>query len=184
MVWVVWLLEELETAYEYVPAPPRSPLVMSLSPTGKIPVLVHDKSVITDSTAILTYLADRHGMFIAIAGTLVRARQDALTFRILDEIDSVLWTAARHSFILPKEMRVPEIKPSLKHEYAASLERLGALIKGTYLMDDEFTIADIILTHCCGWADNAGFPQAPESVRSYLARTRARPAYQRALAKE
>ena len=39
-----------------------------------------------------------------------RAKQDALLHRVNDEIDAVLWTAARHSFILPEAERVPAVK--------------------------------------------------------------------------
>jgi glutathione S-transferase len=81
-----------------------------------VPVLVAEGVPITDSVAIMTFLADRHGKLTFPAGTLDRARQDSLTQFIIDEFDALLWTAAKHSFILPEEHRVPEIKESLKWE--------------------------------------------------------------------
>ncbi len=181
---VVWLLEELGVPYEHVNAGPRSPEVMAVNPTGKVPVLEVEGTAISDSTAILQFLADRHGALTFPAGTVDRARQDSMTHFLLDELDSVLWTAARHSFILPEEKRHPQVKESLKWEYARSLtrlaERLGA---GPFLMGDTVTVPDILAAHCLIWGMGAKFP-APEGVLAdYLDRMRARPAFQRAMAR-
>jgi glutathione S-transferase len=152
---------------------------MALNPSGKIPVFKDGDAVITDSTAIMTYLADKHGALTFPAGTIERARQDALTHCILDEIDAVLWTAARHSFILPKEKRVPAIKDPLMWEYARNISRLMEQMDGPYLMGETFTLADIILAHCGSWARAAGFPTDNERFVAYIKTCRARPAFQK-----
>ena len=74
---VIWMLEELEVPFEHVSAAPRSADVMALNATGKVPVLLADGVPITDSTAILTFLADHFGRLTAPAGSLERARQEA-----------------------------------------------------------------------------------------------------------
>ena len=179
---VIWMLEELGVAYQHSLAGPRSDEVRALNSSGKIPVLVVDGTPISDSTAILTYLADRHGAFTAPAGTLDRARQDSLTQRINDEFDATLWTASRHSFILPEEHRVPEVKPSLKWEFARAAERLAEEMDSPFLMGEEMTIPDFLLTHCVGWSIVANFGELPPALRDYLARMQERPAYIRARA--
>ncbi|MBR9769432.1 MAG: glutathione S-transferase family protein, partial [Rhodobacteraceae bacterium] len=138
--------------------------------------------VITDSAAIITFLADRHGGLTFPAGSVQRAKQDALLHRVNDEIDAVLWTAARHSFILPEAERVPAVKDSLKLEFARSLDRLMEQIDGPYLMGDTMTIPDIILVHCGGWAYNAKFPLENETFKAYTKRLRERDAFKRAAA--
>ena len=70
--------------------------------------------VISDSMAILTYLADKHKKLTYPAGTKERAQQDSLTFAINDEIDSILWMSARHDFILPEDKRIKGINKSLR----------------------------------------------------------------------
>jgi len=92
---VLWMLEELGQTYSHVPAAPRSNEARAANPSGKVPALRVGETAITDSTAIMTYLGDAHGGLTHPAGTLGRARQDALTHQILDEIDAVLWMAAR-----------------------------------------------------------------------------------------
>jgi len=158
--------------------------VVALNPTGKVPVLVVDGMPVTDSTAILTFLADRFGKFTAPAGTLERVRQDSMTQFLLDEFDSALWMAARHSFILPEELRQSAIKDSLKWEVANSQKTLVARMGDSpFVMGDEMSVPDIILSHCLTWAISAKFPIEEPSLRAYLDRMRARPAYQRAVAR-
>ncbi|WBU56788.1 glutathione S-transferase family protein [Paracoccus sediminicola] len=178
---VIWMLEELGQDYEHDPAPPRSEGVVAFNPAGKVPVLVDDGLPITDSTAIIQYLADRHGAMTHPAGSRDRARQDSLTQFLLDEFDAVLWTAARHSFVLPAELRVSGIKDSLRWEFQRSQKTLSQRIgDGPYLMGEVMTVPDIILTHCLFWANAAKFPIAESWLTDYQARLHARPAFQAA----
>lgn len=181
---VLWMLEELGLPFEHVAASPRSEGVVEFNPAGKIPVLIEDGTPITDSTAIIQYLADKHGRFTHPAGTLDRARQDSLTQFLLDEFDSALWMAARHSFILPEELRQSAIKDSLKWEFERSqktlMHRMG---EGPFLMGEMMTVPDIILTHCGNWALTARFPIVEHKLSTYLDRMRERPAFKRAMAR-
>lgn len=176
---VMWLLEELGQPYKMTKAAPRSDEVRTLNPSGKIPVFKDGDDVITDSTAIMTYLADKHGALTFPAGTVARGQQDAFTNCILDEIDAVLWTATRHGFILPEDKRVPEVKISLKWEFERNLARIMDQARGDFLMGDTFTVPDIILAHCGAWAKSAKFPTDNDNFRAYLKRCRSRAAFQK-----
>ena len=181
---VLWMLEELGQSYEHIKAAPRSEGVLAFNPAGKVPVLIVDGTPVTDSTAIIQFLADRHGAMTHTAGTLARARQDSLTQFLLDEFDAALWMAARHSFILPEELRLSGIKNTLRWEFERSqhvlVQRMG---EGDFVMGDEMTVPDIILSHCLSWALAAKFPIVEHRLTDYLDRMRARPAYKRALVK-
>ena len=179
---VLWTLEELGLDYEHVDAGPRSEDVTRFSPAGKVPVLVADGVPITDSVAIMTYLADRHAALTFAPGTLERARQDSLTQMILDEVDAILWMAAKHSFVLPEDQRVPAIKDSLQWEFARSQPQIVARMAedGPFLMGETMTIADILLAHCGGWAIAAKFPITEQRLRDHIAMMRDRPAFRRA----
>ncbi|WP_406646508.1 glutathione S-transferase family protein [Aliisedimentitalea scapharcae] len=174
---VLWALEEMGEPYDLVQMAPQSPEITALNPSGKVPAFKDGETVITDSTAIITYLADKHGKLTHPAGTLERAKQDALTHMVLDEIDAVLWTAARHSFVLPQEKRCPEVKSSLKWEFETNLARLSAQFDGPFLQGDTMTIADIILTHCLNWAFSAKFPVGDEKIQAYAKQMRSRDAF-------
>jgi glutathione S-transferase len=179
---VLWMLEEIGATYQHLAAAPRSDEVVTHNPSGKVPVFLVDGEALTDSMAILSFLGDRHGKLTHPSGSIERARQDGLSFRILDEIDATLWTAARHSFVLPEEMRVPQVKATLKWEFEQATQYMSNLLGDKpFLMGDEMTIPDILLTHCLGWAINARFPFEDKNLRAFLDRLRSRDAFQRAV---
>lgn len=179
---VTWMLEELGEPYEQIKVKPHSEEARACNPSGKIPALKVDGQILTDSTAILTYLADKHDALTFPAGTLERARQDGLTHLVLDELDAVLWTGARHSFVLPEDKRVREVKDSLKWEFARNTARLAECLKGPFLMGETMTIADIIATHCLNWAYASKFPIEDERLLAYAKAMRGREAFKRAVA--
>ncbi|KAJ57460.1 glutathione S-transferase [Actibacterium mucosum KCTC 23349] len=180
---VLWVLEEIGQPYELIAVRPQSPEIRAQNPSGKVPAMVADGVTLTDSVAIMTYLADKHGALTYPAGSIERGRQDALTHQILDEMDAVLWTASRHSFILPEDLRTPEVKDSLKWEFSRALQRMtDRLGDGPYLMGETMTIADILLAHCLRWSAGARFPQDQQALLAYRDRMYARPAAVKLLA--
>lgn len=177
---VLWMLEELGQPYEHRKSAPRSDETRRHNPAGKVPVMLVGDVALTDSVAIMQYLADKHGAFTHPCGSLARARQDGFTQFINDELDAVLWTAARHSFILPEDKRVPEVKPSLKWEFARSVDELMRRMgDGPFLMGEDMTLPDILAAHCGNWAYAAKFPLENEGFNAYVKRMRGRPAYDR-----
>jgi len=159
---------------------PHDAELLRLSPLGKIPVLALADTVIADSTAILQFLADSAGRFSHPCGTLERAAQDSLTGRLLDEFDACLWAAAKHSFVLPKKRRTPDVKPTLKWEFARSARSLQSQLGcHEFLMGPTMTVPDFILAHCLVWAEVAKFNQPEPALAAYLTRMRGRSAFQR-----
>ncbi|MGH1576899.1 glutathione S-transferase family protein [Planktotalea sp.] len=176
---VIWALEELGEPYELIQTKPQDPELKAFYPAGKVPAMKVDGNIITDSVAIMTYLADSHGKLIAPAGTIERAKQDAITHAINDEIDAVLWAGARHSFVLPADQRVPEVKLSLKWEFNRNVNRLADRITTPFVAGESFSITDILLTQCLNWAISAKFDYDNEKMKDYAKRMRAREAFKR-----
>lgn len=179
---VVWALEELGLPYELDPAPPRSEAARAHNPSGKIPSLVVGEAALTDSVAIVQYLADANGAMTHPAGSLARGLQDGVTQFACDEVDGPLWLAARHSFVLPEAERLAGVKAAARRDFAAAMETL-ALRLGTreFVAGDGFTVPDLILGHCAGWALAAKFALPGGPVGDYFRRLRARPALKRAM---
>jgi glutathione S-transferase len=174
---VTWMLEELGEPYEQVPCAPRSPEILAVNPEGKVPALVVDGETLTDSVAIVQYLADRHGKLTAPAGTIARARQDGYTQFCVDEVEGALWTAGKHSFVLPEAERVPQVKETARAEFARAMTRLEARLGDRpFVTDLGFTVPDLLLGHCAGWAVSAKFDLPGGTVGAYFERLRSRPA--------
>lgn len=180
---VMWMLEEMGVDYDVIPCAARSDEARKYNPLGKIPALVDGDDVLTDSIAIMTYLGDKHGKLTAPAGTPARARQDAMTLWLIDEMDAILWAAAKHSFVLPVEVRVPAIKDSLKAEFIRACDTLAERLEGPFLMGDEMTLPDILAVHCINWSIGAKFPRANDKIGEWAAQLRGRDAFKAAQAK-
>jgi glutathione S-transferase len=180
---VMWMLEELGLPYDLIPANPASEQAMQYNPSGKIPALIDQGEVLTDSVAIMAYLGDKHGGLSAQSGTLARARQDAMTYWLIDEFDAILWAAAKHSFVWPKERRVPVIKDSLKEEFLRASKILSDRIEGPFLMGDQMTHADILAVHCINWSVGAGFPRLDDKLNIWAKSLRNRAAFKAAQAR-
>ena len=177
---VLWLLEELGVPYKHLNIGPHSEEVLRYNPSGKVPVLLDGDAVISDSTAIMTYLADKHCGLTAKAGTLERAKQDAMLHQILDEIDAVLWVACRRSLGLSNMKDAEVIRKAFEREYKVNIVSIMNKIKGPYLMGERITIPDLVLTHCGGWAFVAKFPTDNADFKEYLKSMRGRPTYKKA----
>jgi glutathione S-transferase len=184
---VLWAMEELGLPYAHVPALPRSEEARAADPAGRIPSLRIEEdgetATLTDSVAILTHLADRHGGLGHPAGTLARARQDAATQFVVSEMDAVVWALAKHAFALPEERRVPAVKDTLRWEaQRAERELETRLGDRPFLAGDALTVPDILAVHCLGWAAAAKVPVGSERARAWAAALAERPAHRRASA--
>lgn len=177
---VMWMLNEIGEDYSQVPAGPGSDEARNYNPLGKIPALVDGADVLTDSVAIMTYLGDKHGKLSAPAGTPQRAKQDAMTLWLIDEFDALLWTATKHSFVLPETLRVPAIRDSLGLEFQRATKTLAGRLDGPFLMGDAMTHADILACHCISWSIGLGFPNVDERLALWSKGLRQRPAFKAA----
>ncbi|MEM7260248.1 MAG: glutathione S-transferase family protein [Pseudomonadota bacterium] len=185
---VIWALEELALPYTIEPARPHANEVSAVNPSGKVPAMLvqepgHEPFEIIDSVAIVQYLADKHEGLTFPAGTRARALQDSFTHFALDELDGTLWQMAKHTFIWPEGMRHLEaIKPGstrdLDKAFDSLVTRLG---DQEFVAGSQFTVPDIIITHCCGWAQRSDYYIKHARVNDYLTRCHARAAYQRTM---
>ena len=176
---VVWFLEEAGIPYDLKEVAPRSEDVKKVYKNGKIPFIVDDHNVVSDSVAILTYLSDKNKVFTQSAGSIERAKQDAITFRILDEFEALLWVAAKHTFIFPTEKKVPDIINVLKWEFTRNQEKfIDEFTMNNFLCGERFLVPDILLVHCLVWAESINFSIC-DSLTKYVDRLKERPAYQK-----
>ena len=180
---VVWMLEELGQTYEIEPTLPRDLTLAAINPSLKVPVLKDGEDYIIDSTAILQYLADKHKQFTYPAGTIQRAHQDSFTMFAVDDVESGLWQASKHTFAFPEEYRVPDAKRAAQWDFDRAMKALSQRLgKKSYVMGDDFTVPDLILGHCGGWALSLKWEIPAGNVSEYIARVRSRPAFIRATA--
>lgn len=180
---VLWALEELSLSYEIQAVPPHAEEILAVNPSGKLPALLVDDEVIIDSVAIMQFLADKHAGLTHPAGTIARAQQDSFTQFICDELDGTCWVMAKHSFVMPEELRQKAaIRPAAQWDMDRALKALEARIGDSpWLAGETFTIADMLLVHCSNWMSSCGFEMPDGKAAAIIAAAKERPAYKRSL---
>lgn len=175
---VMWMLHELGEPFELDPVPPRDATLAAINPSLKVPILQDGSDYVIDSVAIIQYLADKHGKLTYPAGTIQRAHQDSFTQFAVDDVELCLWVASKHTFALPAEYRVPDVKRACKFDFDRAMKALSARLGAkTFVMGDTFTVPDILLGHCAGWAASMGWDVTDGNVKDYVTRVRSRPAF-------
>lgn len=189
----LWALEETGLAYEYVPVKLRTeaedpdsaqnPRYLSLNVQGKVPTLVNGDLVLTESVAILYYLArcaPESGL-LPNASMDVYAKLDELVAFVLAELEQPLWSKGKHWFALPEEHRIPQMFETAKFEFAKALNALDHLSgEGEFAIANQFTLVDILLAHTFNWAIRFEF-DVPEKYVALRDRHYQRPAAKRAM---
>ena len=160
----------------------KAPDFLALNPNAKVPVLVDGDLALTESAAILVYLAEKTGKLLPTSGE-TRAR----VFEQLFFHASGLGPAFGQVGFFQRQAAEPQ--PLAIERFSTEAKRTlggldGMLAKHRFVAGDTFTIADI--AHF-GWLwrrefAGVGFDDAPNAARWY-AEVEARPAVQRAIAR-
>ncbi|MFZ2008300.1 MAG: glutathione S-transferase family protein [Stellaceae bacterium] len=179
---VRWTLQELGVDFEAVTVnlmagEHRGPEFLAINPAGKIPVLVDGEMVLTESVAIVVYLADKYPEKRLLPAD-PRGRAEAMRWLLFTatELEQPLWRMAKHNFIYPEERRLPADIALAREDFAAMAAVAERHMAGReFVSGDRVTVADFVLGYTLDWAQTSnvlgGFPQ----LERYLDRMYARP---------
>jgi glutathione S-transferase len=184
---ILWLLEELGTAYEIVhykrgePLPLAPPELKAVHPLGKSPVITDDGRTIAESGAIVEYVIDKYGN-----GRLRPPHGGDDYWRYVEWLHY-----AEGSAMLPLLLALYAglmgdaaalLQPRIDSEIANNLSYMQAgLGDRQFFVGDQLTGADIQLLFVL---EAAGTRLQPyPSLVAYRERMHARPAYQRGIDK-
>lgn len=179
---ILWLIEELGADVEvvYCEIAFRNGLKVGETdarnphPDGKVPALIHDGTLITESAAVALYLTDLNPDAGLGAPVGSPERGALLTW--------LTWAAGELEPALFARMNGAG-DPYSVARYEAAMDRLiEALWNGPFLMGERFTVADLMIGSTLAWAR----PMLPDSplFDRYLERLAARPAHTQALARD
>lgn len=177
----LWLLEELGATYEVVKVTIRrndgsgGPDPRNPNPEKKVPTLVHDGAMVTESAAICLYLTDlfpdadigprigdpKRGPYLSWLAYYAGVMEPVAVARAVGRGD----------------------EPGEAAAYAAMSKRLEeTLTKNSYVLGEKFSGADVLVASAFQWARQL-FPEGAV-YDNYVARIAKRPALQRSLAKD
>lgn len=183
---VLWMLEEVGEPYDvhllsFEKGENRAPEYLAINPMGKVPALRHGDTVITEVAAICTYLADEfpNAKLNVPIGTPQRGVYLKWLFSGPGCLEAAVIDRAAPRKDEPRRAMLGY------GDFDTTMDVVAAAIaKGPYLMGEQFTAADVVIGANIRWGMMFKMvPERPEFV-AYAARLAARPAAQRADAKD
>ena len=164
----------------------RQPDYLAINPRGRVPALATDEGILTESPAILTYIAG------AFPEAHLAPFDDPFAFAAIQSLNAylcaTLHVAHAHRFRGTRWAddadAIAEMKRKAPEVISDCFEMVETeMFKGPYALGEAFSIADCYLFTFTLWmeADEVDLAKVPLLV-DYRARMKERPAVQRALA--
>lgn len=181
---VRWMLEECGADYDTVAvafgAEIKAPAYRAINPLGKVPALAHGDTVLTETLAIITWLAEHYPdkALIPPAGSDARGEYYRwLCFALHLEYAAVdRWRGVENNAEQRKAIGYGDFDTA----FAVLQERLRGR---EYLIGDRFSALDLYYSGLLAWLIHRVQVLPAESVYlDYMNRHLARPAHQRAIA--
>ena len=188
-----WAMAELGLSYRTEPIQSRSgqtqtPAYTKLDPRQKIPILQDGDFILSESSAIITYLSENYGSparHLVPTDRQQRARYNEWVSFICMELDATsLYVLRRHEG-LPQIYGAAPVATEVARAYFVKMIDAAAVRFGgktTYLLGEDFSGADMLMMTILDWVRRLEPPiTAPDVFAPYYERIAARPAYQAAV---
>jgi glutathione S-transferase len=183
---VRWMLNEIDWDYavELIdPTVQKSGAYLAEQPFGQVPVLRETgRPTLFETGAIVLELAERSGKLWP-ADRDARARVRTWVVAALNSVEPFLSSVAEVDFFTDDETLRRLRRPGA---VAAATRRLGKLAASLgdrdYIVGDDFTAADLILSSVLRVGDHANLLAEYPNLSAYRARCPARPAFEKAIA--
>ena len=182
---VLWALEEMQMPFEIVgmdhPAHDlSSDAYRRLSPFEQIPAIDDDGVVLSESAAILIYLAKKAGQLIP-ADRAGEAQVVRWCFAAMNTVELPLLTLLLMGFVAKNDApgKYREFTVGWAKRHLANLERW--LDGREFIATESFTVADILMAHALDEIKDKSFIEPYARVASYREKCFARPAWKRAI---
>ncbi len=187
---VHWVLHELGLAYSTRAIQSRTGETQTeefthLNRRQKIPVLQDSELTLTESAAIIAYLAERYAhddAQLIPASSSERAHCLEWCFFALSELDATtLYVLRRHEGLPQIYGEAPMANAAARTYFRKQMRSVEhALADGrAFLVGSQFSVADIMLCSCLTWASACGIPLA-DTALAYSKQLTSRPAYRQA----
>jgi glutathione S-transferase len=178
-----WTLQELGVDFEpitvnLVAGEHRRPEFLRINPAGKLPVLVDGDLTLTESVAIVLYLAEKHPEKSLLPTSLEgRAQVNRWLLFAATELEQPLWRISRHTALYPEEKRLPAEISLARQDFKDMATVLERHLQGRqFVVGDRVTVADFVTAYTLDWGGEARLLDDFPVLRRYMERMYERPA--------
>jgi glutathione S-transferase len=179
---VRWTLQELGADFEAVrvnmlAGEHKAPEYLKVNPAGKLPALVDGDAVLTESIAIVLYLAEKYAdKHLIPADPVKRAQLYKWLLFATTELEQPLWRMARHSNLYPEDRRIPAEIEVARDDFKPMAAVLEEHMKGReFIVGNSVTVADFVMAYTLDWAGMVGLLDGFPRLRAYMERMYERP---------
>ena len=179
---VRWTLQELGVDFDsvtvdLVAGENRRPEFLAINPAGKLPVLVDDDRVLTESVAIVLYLAEKYPDKGLIPSDLAeRAQVNRWLLFAATELEQPLWRISRHTALYPEDKRLPGDVVLASQEFKDMAAVLEKHMDGRrFVVGDGVTVADFVTAYTLDWGNEVGLLDGSPRLVAYMKRMYDRP---------
>jgi glutathione S-transferase len=179
---VRWTLQELSVPFEAITidltaGDHRRPEFLKINPAGKLPVLIDGDMVLTESIAIVLYLAEKYPeRGLNPSDIRQRAQLNRWLLFTTTELEQPLWRIRRHKTIYPRDKRLPGEVALACDEFAAMARVLEEHMRGRkFVVGDTVTVGDFVLAYTLDWAKMANLLNGLPQLEAYMEQMYARP---------
>ena len=173
----LWALNELEIDFEFITVnimagETQKPDFLRLNPAGKLPVLADGDLVLTESAAIVLYLAEKYPEKKLLPSDL-KERAEAYRWIMfaMTELEQPLWRITKHTFLYEEEKRLPQDVALAREEFAAMAKLLDRHMEGrAFIVGGRFTAVDCVTAYLMDWASELDLLDGQPNLRAYLTR--------------
>jgi glutathione S-transferase len=163
----VWALEEMGLDYELetLPFPPRmfAKHFKSVNPLGTVPALIDGEMMMTESSGVCHYLAEKYGPTPLGVGPEEKdyGRYLNWMYRSDATLTFPLTIAFRYTALEPEDRRSPQVAADYRKWFLGRWSSVEAGLDGRdYLCADRFTMADICVGYALYFARTLGVDEA------------------------
>jgi glutathione S-transferase len=177
----LWALRELDLDFEYVSVDltkgeHRQPAFLAVNPAGKVPVLVDGDLTLTESVAIVLYLAEKYPERGFLPHDLrPRAEVHRWLLFTATELEQPLWRISRHTALYPPDKRIAAEVPIARQDFLDMAPVMEQHLRGrSFLVGDRVTVADFVAAYTLDWANEVRLLDDLPGLRAYMDRMYAR----------
>lgn len=163
----------------------RTPQYLAINPKGRVPALVTERGVLTETPALLLYVAQR------FPSAQLAPLDDPFLLARMQEVNSFLASTVhvshahgrRGSRWADDEQAIAAMKAKMPENMRGGFAEIEQhYLAGPWVLGERFSLADIYLFVVASWLEGDGVPigEFPR-VAAHSARMLARPAVQQAL---
>jgi len=178
----LWSLRELGVDFEFeavnlIAGDHQRPDFLRLNPAGKVPVLVDGDLVISESAAIVLYLAEKYPEKKLLPSDLgKRAQVYRWVMFAMTELEQPLWRITRHTALLPEDRRLPQDVALAREDFARMATVFEQHMAGrAFIVGEAITAADCVTAYLMDWANEQGLLEGKPNLQAYLERMYDRP---------